>query len=171
MMQREESGQPHLIGDLFTSEDVAFIHRVLGHELLGYGDLCRILEDESLQEQVLECRCLFDALDAPLLAKDISAFLYYSLTVRQALLEADVRTGELASCLAEALVYLAEARHARFPQLSEGELPPYPVRLTIVKRDRALSHLLLVRAEIAPLCMEIEGLIERETTPELSPRD
>lgn len=80
----------HSAFELLQEEDFAFIHRVLGSDLVTLPELKNVLQDNEMRQDILDSRCLYNAINDEFETLDISLFFYLYTVIRQIMLDSNL---------------------------------------------------------------------------------
>jgi hypothetical protein len=76
--------------ELLQEEDFEFIHRVLGSDLVSLPELKTVLQDNEMRQDILDSRCLYNAINDEFDSLKISLFFYLYTVIRQIMLDSEL---------------------------------------------------------------------------------
>jgi hypothetical protein len=143
---------------LLTPDDIAFVHGVIGHDLLSADELNRLLNEATLRRQVLDSPAIYEAVVSDLTRLNISEFFYYSIIVRQAMLAAGLESQDYTENVAASLVRMASLQRKSLNRLdSPGRYRP--VNLHIMKESGEYGSHIRIYSRMEPYEMLLEGFV------------
>jgi len=150
---------------LLTEEDIRFIHAVLGDSFVSLVELCEILEDAEMRQDILESRCLFNALLDNRQRMKVSEYFYYSTLVRQVLVEAGLPEPGYLDRVVSALMRMIEMQRIHLERHHGDSVRYFPVNLSVLRWQSSQGEALLIFSEIDPFQMVLEGVVKNSEAP------
>ncbi len=142
----------------FTTNDIDFIHRVFGDELVSQDDLYYILDNQHLRQPLLDSRYLFDAITSVDPVAQVSPYFYYYILVRQVMLESgleDPRLTEKAALSLEEMARMQESARGRNSKETAENHPTF--KMIVVCQDLEDRRKVYIRAHLGIFGMIFEG--------------
>ncbi len=157
-MEQQIPNESPAMNERFTANDIDFIYRVFGKELVSQEDLYYILDNQHLRQPLLDSRCLFDAITSVDPVPQVSPYFYYYILVRQVMLESGLEDPRLTG---KATLSLEEM--ARMQEMAEGRNPGEAVenhptfKMIVVCKDLEDRRKVYIRAHLGLFGMIFEG--------------
>lgn len=141
----------------FTGQDVAFIHRAFGKNLVSREDLSMILSDQNLRQPLLDSRRLFEEMKQQGENLDVSHYFFYYLQVRQALLKSKLADPKLSEYITSLVVELSENQHSKFT-VRGIKVPQYiPLKMAVGVNEGSNVNTVQIQADIGNLKLVVDG--------------
>ena len=142
-----------------TPEDIAFVHRAFGDEMISLEDMYIVLDDLNLRQPILDNYRFFENLQKENDQLCISEYFYYYIQVRQVLLKAGLKDLKYTEYVAISLVDMATLHRQRM--VDQGEVTPsyIPVDMNVIIENVGERKKIALRAKVGTAKMDIEGFL------------
>jgi len=141
----------------FTGADVSFIHKAFGKNLVSREDLTMILADQNLRQPLLDSRRLFEELKQQGDGLDVSAYFFYYLQVRQALLKSKLADPKLSEYISSLVVELAENQQTKFTVRGIRVTRYIPLKMAVGINEGSNVNTVQIQADIGNLKLVVDG--------------
>jgi len=143
---------------LMTQEDMAFIHNTLGRDLFSVEELNMVVNNPALRSQVLDSPALLESLNRDRDALCVSEYFYFTTTVRQVMLAADVNSEEYTQNIASSLVRMSNMRR-KLLQRSDSSSRYDRFDMSVLREDGKFGSNLRILCKMPPFEMVLEGIV------------
>jgi hypothetical protein len=147
---------------LLTQEDMAFVHSTLGRDILTVEELNVVLNNPELRAEVLDSPAILDALNKNRSNLCVSEFFYFTTTVRQVMLAADVTSEEYTQNVASSLVRMSNMRRKLLAR-SDSSAKYDKFDMNVLCKDAKHGRNMRVTCKMPPYEMVLEGMIHEKS--------
>lgn len=141
---------------LLTADDLAFVHEVIGHDMLSSSELNTLLNEPTLRRQVLDSPALYESVVRDLAQLSISEFFYYCTVVRQGMLAAGLEDQDYTENVAASLVRMAGMQR-KCLERGNSNSRYVPVDLSITRERGEFGSHIRIYSRMDPYEMLLEG--------------
>lgn len=151
--------------DLLETEDVGFIHRILGSDLVSIQELTNLLRDDDMRQDILDSRCIYNAISDEFDSLQISLYFYLYIVIRQILLSAELEEPRYTEETVAAYIKMCRL------QQENGEEEPdyhYPdVNLQILREETPSGEKVRIAGKLDRFLIVLQSKQEADTPSEI----
>ena len=147
--------------NLLTTQDIAYIHRVLEKDFCSLEDICTILNDKQSRLKLLDNEKLYLPLINNNKMLNISTYFYYFLQCRRVMVAAGLSNPAFADTITASLVEMHRLHTGDLKRLHRQKFNRYPpLFLRILIKKNAKLDIVSIRARIGQIRFIFDALVD-----------